>query len=177
MKRHATDMVSLVFGFLFVAVTLWWAVDRYVDIELDIPHVGWIAAGALIVLGLIGVAASLRGDRSPAPTSAPPVEPASDPWLTSPVPPPPAPASFDPPTPASFEPPTPPAPAGPPAPPVWEPTGSTPVATDRPEPEPASWDEPSSDAPDDDRPQDDRPQDDRPEDDRPEPPPAARSTP
>lgn len=68
MRRHGTDAVSLVFGILFVAISVWWVVDRYVFVDLDLPHVGWIAAGALILLGLVGVVASFRGDR-PAPGS------------------------------------------------------------------------------------------------------------
>jgi hypothetical protein len=92
MKRHATDMVSLVFGSLFIFIAAWWAIDRYVNVDIDLPRVGWIAAAALIVLGVIGVVASLRGDRTPAPASAAPVDEASDPWLMTPVPPaPPAP--------------------------------------------------------------------------------------
>lgn len=86
MKRHATDMVSLVFGVLFVFVAAWWAIDRYVDVTIDLPNVGWIAAAALIALGVIGVVASLRGDRTPVPSSAPPADEASDPWLMAPMP-------------------------------------------------------------------------------------------
>jgi hypothetical protein len=82
MKRHATDMVSLVFGFLFLAIAAWWAVVRYINIDIDVPNLGWIAAAALIALGLIGVAASLRGDRTgPAVLDEP-----TDEWPTDPTP-------------------------------------------------------------------------------------------
>lgn len=64
MRRHSTDAVSLGFGILFLAIAAWWAIDRYLAIDLDIPHLGWIAAAALILLGLIGVIASLQGDRA-----------------------------------------------------------------------------------------------------------------
>ena len=60
MKRHPIDTVSLVFGLIFLAIVLGlWFVDLFV--EVDIPHFGWIAAVGSIVLGLLGVAASLRG--------------------------------------------------------------------------------------------------------------------
>jgi hypothetical protein len=58
-KRHPTDMVSLVFGLAFIGIAAWWLVARYVD--LRVPHFGWFAAGALILFGLLGVIASLRG--------------------------------------------------------------------------------------------------------------------
>jgi hypothetical protein len=63
MKRHSTDAVSLVFGVIFIAVAVWWLVDTYLFINLNIPNVGWIAAGALIMLGALGVVFSLRGER------------------------------------------------------------------------------------------------------------------
>jgi len=66
MKRHETDFVSLVFGLFFLAIAGWWAVAYYVRLNVDVPNFGWFAAGALIVLGLIGVGASLRGSREPA---------------------------------------------------------------------------------------------------------------
>jgi len=65
MKRHSTDVISLVFGLIFLGIAAWWVVGQYVNI--DVPNLGWIAAVALIVLGLLGVAASLRrGDRDQA---------------------------------------------------------------------------------------------------------------
>jgi hypothetical protein len=68
MKRHPTDTLSLVFGVIFLGIVGLWFVGLFVDI--DIPHLGWIAAIGLIVLGLLGVAASLRGgDRDAAPTA------------------------------------------------------------------------------------------------------------
>ncbi len=59
MKRHTTDTVSLVFGLIFLGIVGLWVVGLFVD--FDIPHFGWIAALGLIVLGLLGVVASLRG--------------------------------------------------------------------------------------------------------------------
>jgi hypothetical protein len=65
MKRHRTDVVSLVFGLLFLALPAWWAVAYYLDwtVNWNLPNFGWIAAGVLIVVGLFGVVASLRRDR------------------------------------------------------------------------------------------------------------------
>ena len=129
MKRHATDMVSLVFGVLFVFVAAWWAVDRYVDVNIDLPNVGWIAAAALIVLGVIGVVASLRGDRTPVPSSAPPADEASDPWLMAPVPP--APVLSVPPAPLAPLEPLPPAEPFAPLPPFEPHTPEPPGSTER----------------------------------------------
>jgi hypothetical protein len=77
MKRHTTDMISLVFGIAFVGIAAWWLISLYLD--LRVPHLGWFAAGGLILFGLFGVFASLRGGESTAPAqldeSARPVEP------------------------------------------------------------------------------------------------------
>ena len=74
MKRHRTDVVSLLFGLLFLALAGWWAVAYYLDwtVNWNVPNFGWIAAGILIAVGLFGVAASLRRDRpEPALAEAP----------------------------------------------------------------------------------------------------------
>jgi hypothetical protein len=64
MKRHSTDLVSLAFGLIFAGIAGWWLVGRYVlDVHVNIPYLGLILAVALIVLGLLGVAGSLRRDR------------------------------------------------------------------------------------------------------------------
>jgi hypothetical protein len=73
MKRHATDMVSLVFGVIFLVIAGWWLVTRYVHIT--IPHLGWVAAAALIAIGALGIVGSLRGDRSATPVEPPPPPP------------------------------------------------------------------------------------------------------
>jgi hypothetical protein len=70
MKRHTTDLVSLVFGIAFVGIAAWWLVSLYFN--LSVPHLGWFAAGGLILFGLFGVVASLRGGER----AAPPDEPA-----------------------------------------------------------------------------------------------------
>jgi len=62
MKRHTTDLVSLVFGLAFVGIAAWWLVSLYVD--LSVPNLGWFAAGALILFGLFGVVVSLRGSEN-----------------------------------------------------------------------------------------------------------------
>jgi hypothetical protein len=82
MKRHSTDLVSLVFGIIFLGAAGWWLAAQYVHI--DVPHVGWITAAVLIGLGVLGLAGSLRSDRSSTrPTSAPTVQMAA----SAPVPP------------------------------------------------------------------------------------------
>jgi hypothetical protein len=72
MKKHTTDMVSLVFGIAFVGIAAWWLVSLYLDVR--VPHLGWFAAGGLILFGLFGVVASLRGGES---SAAPPEAPAA----------------------------------------------------------------------------------------------------
>ena len=67
MKRHSTDLVSLAFGILFFGIAGWWLVGRYVlDVHLNVPNLGLIMAGALVVLGLLGVVGSLRREAKPA---------------------------------------------------------------------------------------------------------------
>ncbi len=63
MKRHDIDLVSLIFGIVFVAAAGWYFLARYLSIQISLPNGGWFIAGALIVLGLLGVAASLRQNR------------------------------------------------------------------------------------------------------------------
>jgi hypothetical protein len=87
MKRHSTDLVSLIFGLIFLGVAGWWLIDRTVSIS--VPHAGWIAAGGLIVIGVLGVAGSLRGDRTAGRTDDRPDTPAP-PIATPPAPPTPA---------------------------------------------------------------------------------------
>jgi hypothetical protein len=61
MKPHRTDGVSLSFGLIFLLVALWWAVSRVVDVHL--PAIGWLVAGALIVFGVIGLLGAIRSAR------------------------------------------------------------------------------------------------------------------
>jgi hypothetical protein len=63
MKRHDLDFVSLAFGLIFALAAGWYFVSRYLDVRLDVPNGGWFVAAALIVLGLLGVGASLRHNR------------------------------------------------------------------------------------------------------------------
>jgi hypothetical protein len=72
-RRRGTDVVSLVFGLLFLSVAGSWALDYYLNlhwrIDWELPHVGWIIAGSLILVGLLGILGSLRRERAePAPT-------------------------------------------------------------------------------------------------------------
>jgi hypothetical protein len=58
MKPHRTDGVSLSFGLIFMSIVVWWAVSRVVDLEL--PAVGWLVAGGLILFGVLGLLNAIR---------------------------------------------------------------------------------------------------------------------
>jgi hypothetical protein len=85
MKPHRTDGVSLSFGLIFLLVALWWAVSRVVDVHL--PAVGWLVAGALIMFGVIGLLGAIRSGRTPAPQPTPVTEPAAEPEIAGGLPP------------------------------------------------------------------------------------------
>ena len=61
MKPHRTDGVSLTFGLIFLGIVIVWLFNVVVDLRIQQP--GWIAAGALILFGLIGLLGALRSDR------------------------------------------------------------------------------------------------------------------
>ncbi|SCL65127.1 hypothetical protein GA0070606_4088 [Micromonospora citrea] len=88
MKAHRTDIVSFAFGLIFVGIAAWWLLAQLLGLAL--PPVGWFLAGALIVIGLLGLMGALRSGRNAAtgqgtatapdgagPASAPPAPGAS----------------------------------------------------------------------------------------------------
>lgn len=85
MKPHRTDGVSLSFGLIFLLVALWWALSRVIDIHL--PAVGWLVAGALIMFGIIGLLGAIRSGRPPAPQPATVAQPAPEPEIPGDLPP------------------------------------------------------------------------------------------
>jgi uncharacterized membrane protein HdeD (DUF308 family) len=60
MKRHPTDVISLIFGLIFVGIAGWWLLARVSSIALP---VGWVVAIALVVIGTIGLVAAIRPGR------------------------------------------------------------------------------------------------------------------
>jgi hypothetical protein len=68
MKPHRTDGVSLSFGLIFLAIVLWWSVAQFVSIQL--PALGWLVAGGLIMFGVIGLLSAIRSGRR-TPVAAP----------------------------------------------------------------------------------------------------------
>ena len=60
MNRHELDAVSLATGVVFLGFAAWWVLGRVVD--LHAPSAGWFAAGALLLLGLLGLVGALRSD-------------------------------------------------------------------------------------------------------------------
>ena len=64
MNRHTTDAVSLGFGATFLAVVAAWLLNRFV--ALDLPSPGWLIAVGLVVVGAVGLVASVvRGRGGP----------------------------------------------------------------------------------------------------------------
>jgi hypothetical protein len=61
MKPHRTDSVSLTFGLIFLGIVIVWLFNVVVNVRIKEP--GWIAAGALILFGLLGLLGALRSDR------------------------------------------------------------------------------------------------------------------
>jgi hypothetical protein len=122
-NRHATDVVSLVFGLAFLMIAAWWLVAELIDLDLDLPDGGgWLVAAALITFGVLGVTASLRGgrraDRAPVATAVPPPPPAAE--TVSPAAPGPVSPAF-------------------PPPPAWEPAAAADPVT---APDPVAVEEP-----------------------------------
>ena len=62
MNRHATDVVALSLGCAFLAVVAVWALAKTVTI--DLPSGGWLVAGLLVVVGVVGLTATLRPNKS-----------------------------------------------------------------------------------------------------------------
>jgi hypothetical protein len=59
MKTHRTDAVSLVFGLLFLGAVGVWLIGPALSVRL--PLAGWLLAGALIVVGILGLIGAVRG--------------------------------------------------------------------------------------------------------------------
>lgn len=68
MKAHRTDIVSFAFGLIFLGLAAWWLLAQLLGLAL--PAVGWFLAGALILIGLLGLVGALRSGR-PADTAPP----------------------------------------------------------------------------------------------------------
>lgn len=77
MKAHRTDGVSLVFALIFLALAGWWLLAQRLDLAL--PAVGWFLAGALILVGVLGLLGALRSGRSTPPASVPATPTAASP--------------------------------------------------------------------------------------------------
>ena len=58
MKKHSLDMLSLIFGMVFLLIAGTWVIRRSVDVEL--PDAGWFLAGALVLAGVLGIVSFVR---------------------------------------------------------------------------------------------------------------------
>ena len=78
MKPHRTDMISLIFAIVFLAIFSWWVFAQLVTV--DVPAPGWWVAFGLILLGLLGLIGAIRSTRNASTAQrvaadTPPVEP------------------------------------------------------------------------------------------------------
>jgi heme A synthase len=62
MKPHRTDLLSLTFAVVFLAIFGWWVFAQVVNV--DVPAPGWWVAFGLILLGLLGVIGAIRSTRN-----------------------------------------------------------------------------------------------------------------
>jgi hypothetical protein len=69
-RAHRTDIVSLGFGLVFVALAAWWLLAQLLDLAL--PPVGWFLAGGLILIGVLGLTGALRSARGGRAADGPP---------------------------------------------------------------------------------------------------------
>jgi hypothetical protein len=67
-QRHATDVVSLVFGTIFAGFTVLWLL--YLAGGLDIHQAWWAGPIVLVVAGAAGLVTSLRPSRQTQPPPA-----------------------------------------------------------------------------------------------------------
>jgi hypothetical protein len=76
--RHRADLLSLIFGLIFLVCGGAWAVQHFFDlpwrIDWSLPGLGWVLAGGLVLAGLLGILASLRRERPAPPELAAPTE-------------------------------------------------------------------------------------------------------
>jgi len=72
MKKHGTDLVSLIFGLIFAAFVVWWAVAYSTDFEADAR---WLLVGGLAALAAVILASTLT--RRPKPVPPPAEQPAA----------------------------------------------------------------------------------------------------
>ena len=71
MKKHGTDLLSLIFGLIFAALVAWWAIYRVADVDTDGR---WLLVGGLAVLGVVILAGTVgRQATRPAPVEQAPV--------------------------------------------------------------------------------------------------------
>ncbi|MEV4618747.1 hypothetical protein AB0J74_08595 [Asanoa sp. NPDC049573] len=75
MKPHRTDLLSLTFAIVFLAIFGWWVFAQVVNV--DVPAPGWWVAFALILLGLLGLIGAIRSTRNASAAQRPAV-PAAD---------------------------------------------------------------------------------------------------
>jgi len=67
-RRHETDVTSLVFGLIFLGLAAMWPLVHYDAIGW--PGLGVLAPLLLIAVGLVGLVTSIKGGRRPQPVEA-----------------------------------------------------------------------------------------------------------
>ena len=69
MNKHEIDAVSVAVGVAAIGLAAWWLLDRLIDIRR--PDAGWFVAGALLLLGVLGLIAAIGSDRRRSPGDEP----------------------------------------------------------------------------------------------------------
>lgn len=62
MKRHPLDLTALIWGVLFLLVSVAVLLDEYTGADLELK---WLVPASLIVAGIGGIANALRSLRTP----------------------------------------------------------------------------------------------------------------
>ena len=58
MKKHEPDMVSLIWGVMFLVVVTCWVLAKVVGV--DLPSAGWTFALLMVAIGAVGLVGAVR---------------------------------------------------------------------------------------------------------------------
>lgn len=58
MKERRMDTAAMIFGLIFIGLSSWYFVGH--DRGFTLSSIGWITAGLLILLGIVGITSAFR---------------------------------------------------------------------------------------------------------------------